>query len=265
MRLAMGIEYDGRAYAGWQSQPHAPSLQESLEQALGKVAAAPVSVTCAGRTDTGVHALGQVIHFDPPVERSLRSWQLGVTSNLPRDMSVTWVRQVPMNFNARFSATARHYRYIILSRTTRPGLLNGRVAWTCRELDAERMDAGAQSLVGEHDFTAFRALACQAPHARRTIESLQISRHGPYVHMDVTANAFLHHMVRNIAGVLMAVGADEQPVDWVSRVLEGRIRANAGVTAPAGGLYFVSVRYPAEFDLPAPPAPPAFASLQTAG
>lgn len=259
MRLAMGIEYDGRAYAGWQFQRHAPSVQAALERAISRVANAPVSVTCAGRTDAGVHALGQVIHFDTVAVRPLRGWLLGVTSGLPDDIAVTWVREVADAFSARFSATGRSYRYIILPRATRPGLLNGRVAWTCRDLDAASMHAAAQALVGEHDFNAFRAIGCQAPHARREITRISVGYHGPFIHLDVSANAFLHHMVRNIAGVLMAIGAAEQSVNWAQQVLEGRDRTQGGVTAPAEGLYMVAVDYPDCFGLPAPPPPPAFA------
>ncbi|MEX0730890.1 MAG: tRNA pseudouridine(38-40) synthase TruA [Aquisalimonadaceae bacterium] len=258
MRLAMGVEYDGRAYAGWQFQRHAPSVQATLERALGRVANMPVSVTCAGRTDAGVHALGQVINFDTTAQRPLRGWLLGVTSQLPDDIAVTWVREVSAEFSARFTATGRSYRYIILPRVTRPGLLNGRVAWTHRTLDAARMDEAAQVLVGEHDFSAFRAIGCQARHPWREITRISVSRHGPYIHLDVSANAFLHHMVRNIAGVLMAIGAGEQPVDWARQVLDGRDRTLGGVTAPAQGLYLVAVDYPETFELPASPPPPAF-------
>lgn len=259
MRLAIGIEYDGRAYAGWQFQRHAPSVQQALEGALAHVANGPVPVTCAGRTDAGVHAVGQVIHFDTDAVRPLRGWLLGVTSKLPDDISVTWVRQVSNDFSARFSATGRSYRYILLPRATRPGLLSGRVAWTCRDMDAGMMDEAAQALVGEHDFSAYRAIGCQALHPRREITRIRVYRHGPYIHLDISANAFLHHMVRNIAGVLMAIGAGEQPINWARQVLEGRDRTLGGVTAPAEGLYMVAVDYPEGFGLPAPPPAPAFA------
>lgn len=259
MRLAMGVEYDGRDYAGWQFQRHASSVQAVVEKALSRVADHPISVTCAGRTDAGVHALGQVIHFDTTVHRPLRGWLLGTTSWLPRDVAVVWVRSVPDSFSARFSATGRRYRYILLPRVTRPGLLNGRVAWTHRSLDAERMHEAAQPLVGEHDFSAFRAIGCQARHPYREVTEIRVTRNGPYILLDVAANAFLHHMVRNIAGVLMSIGSGERPVYWAREVLEGRDRTLGGVTAPSQGLYLVAVDYPAPFGLPTPPPPPAFA------
>ncbi len=258
MRIAMGVEYDGRCYAGWQTQRHARSVQEALEGAIARVADHPVTVTCAGRTDAGVHALGQVIHFDTDARRSDHGWRLGVTSNLPDDIAVPWARPVPDDFNARFSATARSYRYVILDRPVRPGLLHGRVAWTWKPLDASRMDAAARCLVGEHDFSSFRAVQCQARHALRELRGISVQRHGGFVYLDVTANAFLHHMVRNIAGTLIAVGAGEQPPSWVDQVLRARDRTAAGVTAPAEGLYLVAAHYPGHFGLPASPAPPVF-------
>ncbi len=259
MRLAMGIEYDGRRYAGWQTQRHAPSVQAALERALSGVADQPVNVTCAGRTDAGVHALGQVVHFDTPALRPLHGWLLGTTSALPDDIAVTWVRKVPDSFSARYSAVARSYRYVILSRPTRPGLLQGRVAWTWKKLDAEPMQEAAQTLVGEHDFSSFRAIGCQARHAVREVTLIAIRQEAPFIYLDVTANAFLHHMVRNIAGVLMAIGSGDHPPSWAEQVLRARDRARGGVTAPAAGLYLVAVDYPGEFGLPSPPAPPVFA------
>jgi tRNA pseudouridine38-40 synthase len=259
MRIAMGVEYDGCRYAGWQTQRHAPSIQQAVEAAIAKVANHPVSVTCAGRTDAGVHALGQVIHFDTSSTRSEHGWRLGVTSNLPDDIAVTWAMTVADDFSARFSAMARSYRYAILSRPVRPGLLNGRVAWTWKSLDAAMMHQAAQCLVGEHDFTSFRAAQCQARHARREVTAIRLQRHGDFIYLDVTANAFLHHMVRNIAGALMAVGSGDQPVFWVEEALRARDRTLAGITAPAEGLYFVAAHYPERFGLPTKPRPPAFA------
>ncbi len=265
MRLALGVEYDGGRYAGWQTQRHAVSVQETLERALARVADHPVAVTCAGRTDAGVHAAGQVVHFDTEVQRDLHGWLLGATSNLPDDIAITWVRPVPPDFDARFSATARRYRYVILSRPTRPGLLHGRVSWTWKSLDAAAMQQAARALVGEHDFTSYRAIGCQARHARRCITELLVRADGRFVYVDVAANAFLHHMVRNIVGVLMAIGAGDAAPEWAAEVLAARDRTAGGVTAPAAGLYMVAVDYPQRFELPDPPAAPVFASPQGPG
>lgn len=258
MRIALGIEYDGTRYAGWQYQHHAPSVQQVVERAVSKVADEPVRVVCAGRTDTGVHALGQVVHFDTGAERTARSWVLGCNSNLPQDVGVRWARPVGDEFHARFGAVARRYRYLILNRPTRPALLHHRVCWHRLPLDESRMAAAAWPLVGEHDFSSFRALACQAKHPVRTIHELQVQRHGECVVIDVAANAFLHHMVRNIAGVLIAIGQGERPPEWTGQLLEARDRSVGGVTAPPEGLYLVSVQYPARFGLPAPPQPPLY-------
>ncbi len=254
----MCVEYDGSAFAGWQRQRHAPSVQAVVEDAIARVADHPVTVTCAGRTDAGVHALGQVIHFETGARRSNHGWRLGVSSNLPATVAVPWAMPVADEFNARFSATARSYRYVILSRPVRPGLLHGRVAWTWKPLDAGAMHEAAQCLVGEHDFSSFRAVQCQARHARREITQITVSRSADFIHLDVTANAFLHHMVRNIAGALMAVGSGDQSVRWIREVLQARDRTAAGVTAPAGGLYFVAAHYPERFGLPAVAAAPVF-------
>nr|WP_282571234.1 tRNA pseudouridine(38-40) synthase TruA [Methylonatrum kenyense] len=263
--MALGIEYDGGRYAGWQHQRHATSVQEMLEAALSRVADHRVAVTCAGRTDAGVHAVGQVVHFDTDAQRDLHGWLLGVTSNLPDDIAVTWVRQVPADFDARFSATGRCYRYVILSRPTRPGLLHGRVSWIWKQLDAKVMQRAGAALVGEHDFTSYRAIGCQARHARRCITRLQVTADGPFIYLDVAANAFLHHMVRNIAGVLMTIGAGEAAPEWAAQVLAARDRTAGGVTAPAAGLYMVAVDYPQRFGLPPAPPPPVFASSQGPG
>lgn len=251
MRIALGIEYDGSAFNGWQRQSHAPSVQAALERALSKVADHPVEVVCAGRTDTGVHATAQVVHFDTHAERSMRSWLLGGNSNLPPEVAITWVRPISEEFHARFKATVRQYRYLILNRGHRPALLRNRVCWEHRPLDVEAMQAAARPLLGEHDFSAFRALACQASHPVRTLHRLELQRRGDLIWFDIEANAFLHHMVRNIAGSLMTVGKGEQPVDWLGELLAGRDRSRSGITAPAGGLYLVKVGYPPEFGLPA--------------
>lgn len=258
MRFAAGIEYDGTAYCGWQRQPHAPSVQECVEQAFSKVANHPVEVVCAGRTDTGVHATAQVIHFDTDAQRDIRSWTLGANANLPKDIAVTWVQPVEDDFHARFGATQRQYRYVILNRETRPALLRDRVCWNHRPIDLAAMQQAAEHLKGEHDFSAFRALACQAKSPVRTVGKLDVSAEGDCIYIDIEANAFLHHMVRNIAGTLMKVGRGEASPDWVAEVLAARDRALAGITAPAGGLYFVRVQYPVQYNLPDVPILPVF-------
>ncbi|MGH8211831.1 MAG: tRNA pseudouridine(38-40) synthase TruA [Rhodanobacteraceae bacterium] len=250
MRHALGIEYDGTDFFGWQRLAHGSSIQAEVEAALSFVADHRVEVACAGRTDAGVHARCQVIHFDSDAERDQRAWTLGANSRLPRTVSVLWTQRVRDDFHARFSARARRYRYVIVNRAVRPALEARHVAWERRPLDAQAMHAAAQSLVGEHDFSAFRALACQATHARREVLEISVRREGDHLVLDIEANAFLHHMVRNIAGSLLEVGRGERPVEWIARVLERRDRALAGATAPARGLTFVGPRYPAEWALP---------------
>jgi tRNA pseudouridine38-40 synthase len=250
MRLAMGIEYDGTAFRGWQVQGVVPTVQGCLERAVGRVANHPVSVHCAGRTDAGVHALEQVIHFDTHARRLDRSWVLGTNVNLPRDVRVRWAQPVSPDFHARFSATARHYRYLILTRDTGSALLRDRVAWFHHALDRERMGEAALALVGEHDFTSFRSIGCQARHAVRRVHYLEVGGNDALCEIRIGANGFLHHMVRNIAGVLMAIGRGDRPVSWAAEVLAARDRTTGGVTAPPGGLYFVRADYPPQFDLP---------------
>ena len=253
MRIALGVEYDGSRFHGWQAQqPGVRTAQVTLEAALSKVAAHPLRVVCAGRTDTGVHALGQVVHFDTEARRSERNWLLGTNVNLPPDISVTWAREVDSAFSARFSAISRRYRYFILNRTARSAVLAGRVTWVHRPLDAERMHVAGQALVGEHDFSSYRALGCQAKSPVRTLHSLEVERRGDFLVLSVHANAFLHHMVRNIAGVLIAIGKGDRPVEWAAEVLALRDRTLGGVTAPPEGLYFERVEYPAEFEIPTP-------------
>jgi len=254
MRIAIGIEYDGSAYNGWQRQRHGRGVQEALEQALARVADEPVEATCAGRTDAGVHATGQVAHFDTAAQRSERSWLLGVNSNLPDDICLTWVRPVGDDFHARFSATARSYRYCILNRLVRSALNRDRAWWVHQDLDHERMHEAAQSLVGEHDFSAYRAAGCQASNAVREITSIRVERDGDWIYLDVTANAFLQHMVRNITGTLVAIGMGEQDVGWAGRVLASADRTIGGVAAPPHGLTLVRVRYPDACGIPPPPA-----------
>jgi len=249
-RIALGIEYDGSAFAGWQAQLHANGIQTAVESAVSFVADAPTSVICAGRTDAGVHACMQVVHFDANVTRDERAWVMGANTNLPESISVLWAREVATDFHARFGALNRSYRYVILNRKPRPSLLRERTCWMREPLDAERMHVAAQALVGLHDFSSFRAAECQSPTPIRKLQRIQVTRVNEYVVIDVTANAFLHHMVRNIAGTLIAVGRRRQSVDWPGEVLQLRDRAQGGVTAPAAGLYLFAVGYPAEFALP---------------
>ncbi|MCW8889734.1 MAG: tRNA pseudouridine(38-40) synthase TruA [Sedimenticola sp.] len=251
MRLAMGVEYDGSAYHGWQLQKSGVrSVQQSIEQALGKVANHPVRVFCAGRTDTGVHGEGQVIHFDTPAIRKPRGWVLGANVNLPDDVNINWVCEVSDDFHARFSAASRSYRYVILNRPTRSAIWRDRAVWMHHPLDERLMQLGAEHLIGTHDFSSYRAIGCQAKSPVRTITQLQVHREGDRVIITISANAFLHHMVRNIAGVLMAIGRGEQSVDWSREVLDYRDRTLGGVTAPPQGLYLTDVGYPAHFQLP---------------
>ncbi len=254
-RIALGVEYDGRAYCGWEAQRGQPTVQAVLERALSAVAARPVRTVCAGRTDARVHASGQVVHLDSEAPRDERAWVHGTNAHLPADVRVQWARVVGAAFHARFSARARTYRYLIFNRRVRPALYHGRATWEYRPLDAERMQAGADYLLGEHDFSAYRARACQARSAVRTVYRLEVQRRGALVIIEVCANAFLHHMVRNIAGVLCAIGAGEREPRWAGEVLEGRERARGGVTAPPDGLYLAGVEYPARFGLP--PLPPS--------
>lgn len=265
-RYALGVEYDGGEYSGWQrlnrpAGPDAaaparpvrdePTVQGTLEDALSFVAGRRVEVTCAGRTDAGVHASCQVVHFDTDVERELRGWVLGTTSRLPESVCVRWCVPVAAGFHARFSARARRYRYRILNRSVRPALERQYLSWERRPLDADAMHRAAQALLGENDFSAFRTVHCQAPHARRDLQYISVRRHGDVVEMEVQANAFLHHMVRNIVGSLLPVGRGDRPEGWIAELLAGRDRTVAGPTAPSSGLVFVGPRYPVECQLPA--------------
>jgi tRNA pseudouridine38-40 synthase len=250
MRVALGIEYDGTDFSGWQRLGHGPSVQAAVEAALSFVADHPVAVTCAGRTDAGVHARCQVVHFDTHAERGERAWVLGATTHLPRAVAVLWARTVPDDFHARFSARARRYRYVILNRAVRPALEARFVAWERVPLDAGAMHAAAQALLGEQDFSSFRAVSCQSPHARRNVTEINVRREAERVVVEIEANAFLHHMVRNIVGSLLQVGRGEQPAGWIAELLAARDRNVAGVTAPPQGLTFLGPRYPAEWGLP---------------
>lgn len=250
IRIAMGVEYDGSAFHGWQLQDGARSVQGEVEAAVSRVADQPIRVHCAGRTDRGVHALEQVIHFDTRAQRPERSWVLGTNVNLPPEVAVAWARPVDPAFHARFSAIARHYRYRLLCRRTRSPLDRDRAVWLHQELDLDRMRAAALPLVGQHDFSSFRAQACQAKSPVRQVHYCDLEREGEYLELRIGANGFLHHMVRNIVGVLVTIGRGEAEVGWVEELLAIRDRARGGVTAPPQGLYFVRADYPVGFDLP---------------
>ncbi|WMJ69960.1 tRNA pseudouridine(38-40) synthase TruA [Stenotrophomonas sp. 24(2023)] len=252
MRYALGVEYDGSDFKGWQNLGEAgPSVQASLEQALSSVADSPVHVVCAGRTDAGVHGACQVVHFDSEADRDPRGWVLGTTARLPRSIAVRWCVPVADDFHARFSARARRYVYRLVNRQVRPALYRQSLSWERRPLDEARMHQAGQALLGENDFNAFRSIQCQALHARRELQSLQVSRQGEVVEVAVQANAFLHHMVRNIVGSLIMVGSGERPVDWMAELLAGRDRTLAGPTAPPQGLVFLGPLYPDNWHLPA--------------
>ncbi|MCA0899096.1 tRNA pseudouridine(38-40) synthase TruA [Microbulbifer agarilyticus] len=250
-RIALGVEYCGTRLRGFQKQKHDPlTVQETLEKALSRVAAEPVTLVCAGRTDAGVHASSQVVHFDTTALRPVKAWVQGVNTQMPFDVRVHWAQEVPAQFHARFSARSRSYRYLIHSAPTRSAQAASEVTWTERTLDLEAMREGAGHLIGEHDFSSFRAAQCQARSPVRRLTRLDIGRVGQLIVLEVSATAFLHHMVRNIAGVLMAVGRGDRPPEWVQQVLEARDRTAASVTAPPHGLYLVDVQYPPEFTLP---------------
>lgn len=251
MRIAAGIEYDGSAFLGWQRLSHGASVQAAVESACSFVADHAVVVTCAGRTDSGVHASCQVIHFDSDSKRSDRGWALGANANLPHSVCMRWAQPVADDFHARYGAIARRYRYTIINRSVRPALGRNELTWERQPLDAEAMHAAAQAIVGEHDFTSFRTVACQAKTANRRVDAVSVRRDGDRVVMQIRANAFLHHMVRNIVGSLLPIGRGEQSVEWMAQVLALRNREHAGPTAPPNGLLFVGPLYPARFGLPA--------------
>jgi len=250
MRITLEVEYDGTDFVGWQRQSKGRTVQSCVESALSAVADHPVKVVCAGRTDTGVHATGQVVHFDTTAVRPMDGWRRGVNTHLPADIRVHWAHLVDEAFHARFGATERYYRYIIHNHRVRSALLRSRVGWEYQSLDVSRMIAAARHLSGEHDFTSFRAVACQAHSPVRTVSRLELVRDGDFIYMDIKANAFLHHMVRCIAGVLMAVGRGERSPEWVAEVLAAKDRSLSGVNAAPAGLYLVAVRYPEAFGMP---------------
>lgn len=249
-RIALAVEYDGQGFCGWQRQPHCHSVQAELEDALSTIACTPITVYCAGRTDTGVHAMAQVVHFETDVDRPLRAWSFGVNSHLDRRVSVHWVKYMPDNFHARFSALDRSYRYTLINRATRPGYQAGTLGWERSPLDADRMHAAAQFILGEHDFSSFRSSECQANHALRYLKQLDIHRNQDRIIIDVKANGFLHNMVRILTGCLLAIGRGDKPVSWMAELLNARDRKLAGVTAPPNGLCFLQPSYPEEFGVP---------------
>ncbi len=250
MRICAAVEYDGTDFFGWQSQSHARSVQDCVQGALSKVADHPVVVACAGRTDTGVHAWRQVIHFDTAASRTPREWLRGANANLPDDVCLRRVQAASDDFHARVSAIRRHYRYVILNDDVPSALLRNRCTRISQTLNADAMHDAAQALVGEHDFSGYRSAGCQSRSPMRTVESLRVWRDGCFIYIDICANAFLQHMVRNIAGVLIEVGHGEQPCDWPAQVLAQRDRRSGGVTAPSKGLYLVGVEYDASHSLP---------------
>ncbi len=250
MKIALGVEYAGCHYYGWQKQAISPTIQEVLESALTKIADENIRVVCAGRTDSGVHALQQVVHFETASERKLRAWILGTNTILPKDIAITWALNCADDFHARFSAKSRTYQYLMLNRQSRMAILNGLVTWERRTLDFEKMQQASRYLIGEHDFTSYRAVACQADSPVRTIYRLEMNRLRDWIMITLTANAFLHHMVRNIVGVLIAIGLGKKEVNWAAEVLAARDRTVGGVTAPPDGLYLTNIQYPERFSIP---------------
>jgi len=256
IRLALGIEYDGSRFLGWQTQPGGGTVQDALESALSGIADAPVTVTCAGRTDRGVHARAQVVHFDTAAVRPDSAWVRGVNALLPEAVAVLWARAVPGDFHARYAAVARSYRYVLINRPVRPALAARHAGWVHAPLEVEAMRAAAAGLLGEHDFSAFRSAECQAKSPVRTLHSIAIERTGERVDFMLRANAWLQHMVRNIVGTLVYVGAGKHPPQWARKVLESRDRALAAPTFAAEGLYLEAVEYDARWGIPAPNAQP---------
>lgn len=252
MRIALAIEYCGTSFHGWQSQPGGETVQDALESALQEIAGQPVGVICAGRTDAGVHATHQVVHFDAPVERPLTAWVRGVNSHLPAGVAVRWAQPVSDEFHARFSARGRRYRYLLVNRPQRPGLWQGRVGWFHLPLDLAAMQAAAARLLGEHDFSAFRAAGCQAKTPIKTMTQADVRQQGNLLVFDFEASAFLHHMVRNLVGSLVYIGKGAQPAAWIDELLQARDRTEAAPTFSPDGLYFRGPLYESHWQLPDP-------------
>ncbi|MEY2863225.1 MAG: hypothetical protein RLY58_932 [Pseudomonadota bacterium] len=261
-RFALGIEFCGTRYRGWQTQQAGiASVQQTLEQALSHIANHPVVVHAAGRTDAGVHASNMVVHFDTHAERAERGWIMGTNTRLPADIAIRWIKAMPDTFHARFKACARRYRYVLLNQPFRPALLSGQVTHVYHTLNVADMQAAAAKLVGVHDFSSFRAVACQSNQPVRHVTHCELIQHGALLILDIQANGFLHHMVRNIIGVLLDIGTGEQSVDWIDHLLHVKDRKAAGVTAPPDGLYFIQAVYPDEFELPDVPLGPVWLNL----
>jgi tRNA pseudouridine38-40 synthase len=253
LRIALGISYNGQAWQGWQSQLSGRTVQDQLEAALSRFADSPISTLCAGRTDAGVHGLGQVVHFDTEVQREAFSWVRGTNACLPTDIAVQWSRFVPDEFHSRASALTRRYAYVLLESVVRPSVEAGRVGWSFRPLSAQPMREAASLLVGEHDFTSFRASSCQALSPVKTLLNISIHQRGPYWRFEFEGNAFLHHMIRNIMGCLLVIGWGQQPAGWMTEVLQARDRDAAAPTFPPDGLYFIGPRYDPKWGLPDTP------------
>ncbi len=250
MRIALGVEYDGSGYNGWQSQPDVPNVQDALQSALSRIAGESIAILAAGRTDTGVHALEQVVHFDTNIERPLTAWVRGTNALLPKDIAVLWAHPVADDFHARFSAQARSYQYVLVNRPSRSAVHHGKVGWFHAPLDVDKMREAAQYLLGEHDFNAFRAAECQAKTPVKTLAQLDIRQSGDTILFDLTADAFLHHMVRNIVGCLVYVGKGKYPPTWLNEVLESRNRTLAAPTFAPDGLYLKRIHYDLRWNLP---------------
>jgi len=250
MRIALGVEYDGSSFCGWQKQPGGGSVQDELQKALGKLAGVPIEVVCAGRTDAGVHATGQVVHFDAPVSRPLSAWWRGTNTFLPPSVVVRWAQPTADDFHARFSAHGRRYRYLLLNRPQRPAIWHGRAGWHHAPLDLAAMQAGAAKLLGEHDFSSFRAAECQARSPVKLVRQAEVRRCGDFIVFDFAAGAFLHHMVRNMVGSLVYVGLGRKPPEWIGELLRVCDRRLAAPTFAAAGLYLVGVDYDPAWGLP---------------
>ncbi len=261
MRIALGLEYDGSHFCGWQSQSSGGSVQDALEAALSEIACSSIRVVTAGRTDTGVHALHQVVHFDTQAQRPLNAWVRGTNALLPNSIAVLWAKEIQVDFHARYSASERCYLYLLLNHPVRCGLYHGKIGWFHQPLDLDRMRVAAQILLGERDFSAFRAAECQANSPVRNLVKLEITRQGDIIAFELRANAFLHHMVRNIVGCLVYVGKGKYPVEWMQTLLEGRDRTHAAPTFPAAGLYLAGITYDSKWKLPGFVEPPLAAML----